>query len=88
MYQGACTVVSDCLYLYGSWDESGKLTSSVFELNLITKSWRELSHPGTGGPKKKRSCGMVQHDSVLIIYGGNADNPINELHTFNIKTGG
>ena len=88
VYCGACAVVGDCLYLYGGDDTEGTLADSLFELNLITKSWRELSRPGTGGPKKKRSCAMVAYNSTLIIYGGEADDGLtNELHMFDLKAG-
>ena len=87
VFQGACAVVGDCLYLYGGCDKESKLTCSMFELNLNTKSWRELSCPGTGGPKKL-SCGMVAYNSTLIIYGGRADDGVtNELHMFDLKAG-
>ena len=86
--EGACTVVGDCLYLYGGKDKEGELTGSLFELNLNMKSWRELSCPGIGGPKKKDSCGMVAYNSTLIIYEGFATNgPTNELHKYDLKTG-
>ena len=85
---GACAVIGDCLYLYGGKDREGERTGSLFELNLNTKSWRELSHPGNGGPKKKSLCGMVSYNSTLIIYGGQTrDGLTNELHMFDIKTG-
>ena len=85
---GACAVVRDCLYFYGGCDKEGELTGSLFELNLSTKSWRELSRPRTGGPKKKRSCGMAAYNSTLIIYGGYADDgDTNELHMFDLKAG-
>ena len=88
VYQGACAVVGDCLYLYGGCDKEGERTGSLFELNLSTKSWRELSRPGTGGPKKKLSCGMVAYNSTLIIYGGLAGGgATNELHMFDLKAG-
>ena len=91
VYRGACAVVGDCLYLYGGRDKEGELTGSLFELNLSTKSWRELSRPGTGGssgPKKKDSCGMIAYNTTLIIYGGRADNSAtNELHMFDLKAG-
>ena len=88
VYHGACAVVDDRLYLYGGKDKEGELTDSLFELNLSTKSWRELSHPGTGGPKKKLSFDMVAYNSTLIIFGGRADDsPTNELHMFDIKAG-
>ena len=86
--EGACAVVGDCLYLYGGKDKNGEPTGSLFKLNLSTKIWKELSRPGTGGPKKKFSCGMVAYNSTLIIYGGSAaDGLTNELHKFDIKTG-
>ena len=85
---GACAVVGDCLYLYGGEDKEGEPTGSLFELNLSTKSWRELSRPGSGEPKKKSSCGMVAYNSTLIIYGGRADDgTTNELHMFDLKAG-
>ena len=88
VYWGACAVVGDCLYLYGGKDKEGELTGSLFELNLSTKLWRELSHPGTGGPKKKSSCGMVAYNSTLIIYGGSCYGDFtNELHAFDLKSG-
>ena len=88
VHHGACAVVGDCLYLYGGKDKEGERTGSLFELNLSTKSWRELSYPGTGGPKKKRSCGMVAYNSTLIIYGGGADDGVtNELHMFDLEAG-
>ena len=87
VYGGACAVVGDCLYLYGGRDKEGKLTGSLFELNLSTKSWRELSRPGTGGPKKKLSCGMAAYNLTLIIYGGLGDDLTNELHMFDLKAG-
>ena len=86
--KGACAVVGDCLYLYGGKDKEGKHTGSLFELNLSTKSWRELSRPGTDGPKKKSFSGMVAYNSTLIIHGGFADGgPTNELHKFDLKAG-
>ena len=86
--QGACTVVGDCLYLYGGKNKEGELTGSLFELNMSTKWWRELSCPGTGGPKKKLLCGMVAYNSTLIVYGGLTRHcSTNELHKFDIKTG-
>ena len=86
--EGACAVVGDCLYLYGGRDKEDEPTGSLFELNLSTKSWRELSRPGTGGPKKKCSFGMVAYNSTLIIYGGRADDgDTNELHMFDLKAG-
>ena len=88
VYDGACAVVGDYLYFYGGRDKEGKPTGSLFELNLSTKSWRELSRPGTGGPKKKHSCGMVAYNSTVIVYGGRADDgPTNELHMFDLKAG-
>ena len=85
---GACAVVGDYIYFYGGLDKEGERTGSLFELNLSTKSWRELSRPGTGGPQEKCSCGMVAYNSTLIIYGGFAvDGLINELHMFDLKTG-
>ena len=85
---GACAVVGYCLYLFGGLDKEGELTGSLFELNLSTMSWRELSRPGTGGPKKKSSCAMVAYNSTLIVYGGWADDgPTNELHMFDLKAG-
>ena len=88
VYEGACAVVGDCLYLYGGNDKEGKPTGSLFELNLSTKSWTELSRPGTGGPKKKYACGMVAYNSTLIIYGGEADeSATNELHMFDHNSG-
>ena len=88
VYDGACAAIGDCLYLYGGVDKEGKHTDSLFELNLSTKSWRELSRPGAGGPKKKLSCGMVAYNSTLIIYGGAADDGLtNELHMFDLKAG-
>ena len=88
VYHGACAVVRDRLYLYGGMDKEGEPTGSLFELNLSTKSWRELSHPGTGGPKKKRSCAMVAYNSTLIIHGGWANDGLtNELHMFDLEAG-
>ena len=88
VHHGACAVVGDGLYLYGGKDKEGELTGSLFELNLSTKSWRELSRPRTGGPKKKQSCGMAAYNSTLILYGGDADDgDTNELHMFDLKAG-
>ena len=86
---GVCAVVGDRLYLYGGEDKEGKLSDSLFELNLSTMSWRERSRPGTGGPKKKILCGMVAYNSTLIIHGGLAgsDGATNELHMFDLKAG-
>ena len=88
VYWGACAVVGDCLYLYGGENKQDKLTGSLFELNLSTKSWRELSCPGTGGPKKTLSCDMVAYNSTLIVYRSEAvDGVTNELHMFDLKAG-
>ena len=88
VFLGACAVVGDCLYFYGGYDKEAVRPGSLFELNLSTKSWRELSCPGTGGPKNKWSCGMVAYNSTLIICGGAADDcDTNELHIFDLKAG-
>ena len=88
IYDGACAAVGDVLYLYGGLDGNGRPTGSLFELNLMTMSWNELSHPGTGGPVKKYSCGMVNNDSALILFGGfTRRGKTNELHVFHIHSG-
>ena len=85
---GDCAVVGDRLYFYGGKDKEGELTGSLFELNLSTKSWRELSRPGTGGPKKKCACCMAAYYAKLIIYGGDTEAGFtNEIHMFNVKAG-
>jgi len=88
VYDGACTVVGDVVYFYGGLNQKGDPTGSLFELDLITKTWREWSCPGNGGPQKKYSCGMVNYGSTtLIIYGGlTAIGKTNELHVFDIKS--
>jgi len=88
VYDGSCAMVGNCLYMYGGLDKEGKRTGFLFELNLKTRLWKELSNPASGGPKKKRSCGMVNYNSKLILYGGRTDDgPTNELHVFDIKAG-
>ena len=86
--KGACAVVGNSLYLYGGEDSEGNLTGSLFELSLSTKSWTELPCQEYSGPKRKRSCGMVNYFSTLIVYGGWTNNgDTNELHLFDIKAG-
>ena len=88
LYYGACAAVGDVLYMYGGLDGGGWPTGSLFELNLTTMSWNELSHPGTGGPVKKYSCGMVNYGSALILFGGfTSRGKTNELHVFDIHSG-
>ena len=76
VYNGACARIGQCLYMYGGEGLDGKVTGSLFELNLTTLLWRELS---PGGPRTSH-CGMVDYNETLIIY-------CNDLHMFDIGTG-
>ena len=84
-----CAAAQDAnlLYVYGG-SVNGKNTGSLYCLDLDLLSWTELSPHIQGGPKKKRSCGMVVQEDKIILFGGHADDgSTNELHMFNLSTG-
>ena len=66
LYHGACASAGHHVYLYGGHDGS-RLQSSLHQLD--TRSWtcKQLS---SAGPMRKSVCGMIAHDSKLVLFGG------------------
>lgn len=66
-----CTVINDCLYVFGGW-LAGFRQASVHELRLDTLTWRELKAKNPGrGPILKDKAGMVGYGKhMLCVFGG------------------
>lgn len=65
-----CTVINDCLYVFGGF--GGIRQANVHELNLSTRTWRKLSaiNPEEG-PILKDKAGMVAYGKhMLCVFGG------------------
>ena len=66
LYAGACTSAGHQVYLYGGRDES-YYQGSLHHLDTRSWTWKQLS---SAGPMRKVTCGMVAHDSKLVLFGG------------------
>ena len=66
LYDGACASASHHVYLYGGTDRS-RFKSSLHQLDTRSWTWKQLS---SAGPMRKGACGMVAHDSKLVLFGG------------------
>ena len=67
LYTGACASAGPHVYLYGGTDGS-RLQSSLHQLDTRSWTWKRLS---SAGHMRMVSCGMVAHDSKLVLFGGN-----------------
>ena len=63
---GACTSAGHHVYQYGGSDRS-RFQSSLHQLDTRSCTWKQLS---SAGPMRKRACGMIAHDSKLVLFGG------------------
>ena len=63
---GACASAGHHVYLYGGSDQS-RFQSSLHQLDTRSWTWKQLS---SSGPMRKVTCGMVPHDSKLVLFGG------------------
>ncbi len=90
LYDGGCARIDDCMYFYGGWDERGRRTGSLYQLNLTNWTWQEMSPPGaSGSPGVKNGCRMIDYKSSLLVHGGIDEHNglTNDLHMFDLATG-
>ena len=66
LFLGACAYAGHHVYLYGGTDGLGH-QSSLHQLDTRSWTWKQLS---SAGPMRKGWCGMVAHDSKLVLFGG------------------
>ena len=96
---GACCIANQHFYLYGGEYGSSR-DGALFQLNMVDWSWKELSNC-SGGPGKKRGCGMVAYRHNLVIVGGSYEwkpssiqagsnydqfGKANEVHSYSLAT--
>ena len=71
VYGGACASAGHHVYLHGGHDGSryqGSLhQGSLHQLDTRSWTWKQLS---SAGHIRKCGCGMVAHDSKLVLFGG------------------
>ena len=97
---GGCCISGQHLYIYGGRD--GELCHGVlYELNINSWTWRNLSDGAAGGPGKKSGCRIIPyHDNILVVGGEYYEMPssrqpgssykdgmTNDVHCFNLTTG-
>ena len=66
LYFGACTSAGHHVYVYGGSHGSHR-HCSLHQLDTRSWTWKQLS---SAGPMRKTGCGMVAHDSKLVLFGG------------------
>ncbi len=96
LYEGGYVRIDDCLYFYGGYDERGRKTGSLYQLNLTNWTWQEMSPPGaSGSPGVKSGCCMIDYKSSLLVHAGLDEHSrwdahgrlTNDLHMFDLATG-
>ncbi len=90
LHNGGCARIDDYLYFYGGLDERGRSTGSLYQLNLTSKTWKEMSPPGaSGSPGVKYGCRIIDFKSSLLVHGGMYAGGVrtNDLHIFDLATG-
>ena len=66
LYTGACASAGHHVYVYGG-DDGSHFQGSLHQLDTRSWTWKQLS---SDGPMSKRGCGMMAHDSKLVLFGG------------------
>ena len=66
LYDGVCASAGHHVYLHGGTDGS-RFQSSLHQLDTRSCTWKQLS---SAGPMRKSACGMIAHDSKLVLFGG------------------
>ena len=100
LYNGACTITGQCLYLYGGEDRR-YYHNDLYELDIKNWTWRKVCVGGPEGPGKKVGCRMISYLDYLLVVGGHYDKTpssrqagasyeggsTNEVHSYNLTTG-
>ncbi len=69
LHDGGCSISDKYLYIYGGSDDSS-YSGSLYQLNIFTWTWKELSNGSAGGPGRKVGCRMISYQDQLWIVGG------------------
>eukprot|EP00997_Jenningsia_sp_PLL12_P002478 NODE_1429_length_1166_cov_113.786034_g1173_i0.p1 GENE.NODE_1429_length_1166_cov_113.786034_g1173_i0~~NODE_1429_length_1166_cov_113.786034_g1173_i0.p1 ORF type:complete len:273 (-),score=47.36 NODE_1429_length_1166_cov_113.786034_g1173_i0:90-908(-) len=85
-------VHQDSLFLYGGcwgsrWEQQNATSyDDMFELNLLTSTWRQLACAGPKPSGMSRHAADV-HDGQMILFGGKCDRHlVNDVHTLDLET--
>ena len=79
-------IFNDCLIIFGGFGDAFGRLSLVFELNLITLKWRNLTEEGLiNGPQPSPRDKLVcwQHNDKIIYFGGFGPPPKKKVHGSN-----
>ena len=66
LIDGACASAGHHVYVYGG-DDGSYSQGSLHQLDTRSWTWKQLS---SAGPMRNQGCGMVAHDSKLVLFGG------------------
>ena len=75
LIDGACTSSDKSFYTYGGFSTSTRspLTGSLFEFNIQSANWTQLSAGNpqhSDCPTMKYGCKMVYYEGKLVLFGG------------------
>lgn len=73
VFDGACAISGHFAYSYGGLIDGGSNEhGSLYQLDLLTNQWKELSPCIQGGPLGKYGCGLVVRGEEVVIFGGSS----------------
>ena len=79
---GACAcVLKDCMIVYGGFEDGAGRTSSVYQLDLVSLKWRNLTEEGViqgRYPSKRDKLVCWVHNNKIIYFGGFGVPPTDE----------
>ena len=77
---GCAAVIDDKLFLFGGSNQNEAASNSLYELNLITRTWKNRSNDTSGEkPSGRNKFGCWVKDNEIIYFGGYGHPPANPL---------
>ena len=77
---GCAAVINDSLFLFGGNSQKQVASDLLYELNLLTKTWKNRSNDTSGEkPSRRNKFGCWVKDNEIIYFGGYGHPPANPL---------
>ena len=77
---GCAAVINDSLFLFGGNSQNQVASDLLYELNLLTKTWKNRSNDTSGEkPSRRNKFGCWVKDNEIIYFGGYGHPPANPL---------
>jgi hypothetical protein len=84
----ASVIINDKLYIFGGETKEGNYLNDMWDFDLFTNTWTEVTYSSDDIPFGRSGHSMVHYESSLFIFGGKAGNmnETNDLWKFNLTS--